>query len=42
MFIEAALGLDACTFVYMQVARKDKTFTERLAIIRQLIAFLPL
>jgi len=46
MLIEAALGLDADTFVRMQarynmqVARKDKTFAERLAKIRQAAALL--
>ena len=46
MLIEAALGLDADTLVRMQarfnlqVARKDKTFAERLAKIRQAAAFL--
>jgi len=46
MLIEAALDLDADTFVRMQarynlqVARKDKTFAERLAKIRQAAAFL--
>jgi addiction module HigA family antidote len=44
MLVEAALDLDADTFVLMQarynlqVARKDKTFAERLAKIRQAAA----
>lgn len=46
MLIEAAIDLDADTLVRMQarynmqVARKDKTFTERLAKIRQTAALL--
>ncbi len=46
MLIEAALGLDADTFVRMQaqyniqVARQDKTLSERIANIRKLTAML--
>lgn len=46
MLIEAALGLDADTFVRMQaryniqMARKDKTLAERLAKIREAAALL--
>ena len=46
MLAEAALGLDADTLVRMQaryniqVARQDKTFSERLAKIRKLSAML--
>lgn len=46
MLAEAALGLDADTLVRMQarynmqVARQDKTFSERLAKIRKLTAML--